>query len=148
MFICKYICLYDKIDCINVLTLHGTICKLISFFFRMEIQKYLLMLEEDIALNIPKKYWSIKSFNATLGHIANHSFKNANAKFDFATHPRFGSIRTIVSINVIKKGDEILCNYDYSENSIIPLWYANAYETEMDRKWPGKLLYNDEGLML
>ena len=114
----------------------------------MDIQKYLLMLEEDIALNIPKKYWNIKSFNATLGHIANHSFKKANAKFDFATHPRFGPIRTIVSINVIRKDDEILCNYDYSENSIIPLWYANAYEKEMGRKWPGKLIYNEEGLML
>ena len=114
----------------------------------MEIQKYLLMLEEDIALNIPKKYWSINSFNATLGHIANHSFKNANAKFDFATHPRFGPIRTIVSINVIRKGDEILCNYDYSENSMIPLWYANVYEREMNQKWPGKLIYDEEIIML
>lgn len=73
--------------------------------------------------------------------MANHSITKANAKFDHATHPRFGQIRTIVSTKKVLKGDEILCNYDYSKNSIVPLWYAISYEKEMNKKWPGELVY-------
>ena len=116
------------------------------FPIRYELQKYLVVLENDLVLNIPKRYWSIRNYNATPGHLVNHSFRKMNAKFDHATHPRFGPIRTIVSTKRIRKGEEILCDYNYSENSAVPIWYANVYEQEMKRKWPGELVYYDEEL--
>ena len=76
--------------------------------------------------------------------MTNHSFIKANAKFDHATHPRFGPIRTIVAIKKIQKGEEILCDYGYSENFAVPLWYAATYEKEMKRKWPGEFVYNEK----
>lgn len=113
---------------------------------RNEVQKYLLVLEQDLVLNIPKKYWNIKKYNATLGHIVNHNFLKVNAKFDHATHPRFGPTRSIVSIMKIRKGEEILCNYNYPQDSVVPLWYANAYEKELKIKWPTELVYYENEL--
>ena len=34
-----------------------------------------------------------------------------------------GHIRSVEAIKDIKRGEEILCNYGYDENSILPDWY-------------------------
>ena len=73
--------------------------------------------------------------------MVNHSFLLANAKFDYATHPRFGPIRTVVAIKRIKRGEQILCDYEYPETATVPSWYAAAYEKEMKRPWPGEFAY-------
>ena len=104
----------------------------------------MIALEEGVIITIPRKYWGIQRYNATLGHMVNHSFISANAKFDYATHPRFGPIRTIVAIRKIQKGEEILVDYGYSENFAVPLWYTDTYEKEMKRKWPGEFVYNEK----
>ena len=97
-------------------------------------------------INIPKSHWNIENYNATLGHIVNHNFVKANAQFNRATHPRFGSIRTVVALRNIKKGEEILCNYNYDESFAVPDWYATAYKKDMKKPWPGKFVYKSTNL--
>ena len=112
--------------------------------FSNEFQKYLVVLDSDHILNLPKKYWKVEEYNATLGHFANHSFKKSNAKIDHATHPRFGPIRSIVALRTIMIGEEILCNYGYIENSVVPTWYAKEYEKYYKKKWPKDLIYHED----
>ena len=83
-----------------------------------------------------------------MGHFVNHSFEKANAKFDHVTHPRFGAIRSIVATRKIKIGEEILCNYDYLENSVVPKWYAIEYEKHFKRKWSEDRFYHDDAEIL
>ena len=87
------------------------------------------------AINIPKSYWSIAKYRATLGHKANHSFKYGNSKYGMAFHPRFGNIRAIFATRHITKGEEILVNYQYPKNSNVPVWYSDLYESELGLKW-------------
>ena len=97
--------------------------------------------DEDI--DIPPEYWSIAKYRATLGHKINHSFKKTNCKLGHAIHPRFGPIRAFFATKDIKKGEELLWNYSYSQNALVPMWYARAYENEMGEPWPGKKVYNE-----
>ena len=64
----------------------------------------------DLDLDIPHAYIDLAKYCATLGHKANHSFV-ANAEWALVEHPRFGLIRGLASLEDIKKGDEILINY-------------------------------------
>ena len=43
-------------------------------------------------LNIPKEYRNLDTYNATLGHLINHSQK-PNVWYGMIDHPRFGKIR-------------------------------------------------------
>lgn len=54
----------------------------------------------------------VSIMRCTLGHKANHSDR-PNAEFDWTEHPRFGSIRTIVTIRAIEAGEEITVDYGY-----------------------------------
>ena len=87
------------------------------------------------AIDIPKAYWSITKYRATLGHKANHSFKYANSKYGMAYHPRFGNIRALFAIRHITKGEEILVNYLYPKQGNVPEWYSDLYESELGLKW-------------
>ena len=89
-------------------------------------------------INIPRNYWSITKYRATLGHKANHSFRYANSKYGVAYHPRFGTIRAIFATRHITKGEEILVNYQYPKYSNVPKWYSDLYEAELGLKWFGK----------
>ena len=89
-------------------------------------------------INIPRNYWSIIKYRATLGHKANHSFRYANSKYGVASHPRFGMIRAIFATRHITKGEEILVNYQYPKYSSVPKWYSNLYEAELGLKWFSK----------
>ena len=100
--------------------------------------------DDTITMNVLKDYWSIDKYRATLGHKVNHSFKKANMEFGSAIHPRFGPIRTVVAKRMIKRGEEILCDYEYPKDSSIPKWYAHVYEQEMGVPWPGKYIFDDE----
>ena len=99
--------------------------------------------EGMINMNVPPEYWSLDKYRATLGHKVNHSFKKPNTEFGNAIHPRFGPIRTIVATENIKRGEEILCDYAYSEESAIPIWYGKAYKEEYGEQWPGYYFYNE-----
>ena len=114
------------------------------------MHKYLIGLSTDeaINLNIPPEYWSINKYRATLGHKVNHSFNRTNVDFGNAIHPRYGPIRTIIASEDIKKGDEILIDYQYEPVSAIPRWYEEAYREEIGKPWPGEHFYDESSPML
>ena len=97
--------------------------------------------QNSYAIDVPKSHWDIAKYRATLGHKANHSFKYFNSKYGMAYHPRYGSIRSIVAIRNIIKGEEILVDYLLgSRGEKVPEWYSNLYEHEVGKHW-----YNHQG---
>lgn len=68
----------------------------------------------DEVIDIPKKYRSLQTYKATLGHLVNHS-NEPNAHFSMFDHPRFGKIRSIKLNNDLPAFEELLCNYGYLE---------------------------------
>lgn len=96
-----------------------------------DFHKNLIGVDDKIDLNIPKEYWSLEKYRATLGHKVNHSFTKANTWFGSAYHPRFGHVRTINAETDIKKGEECLIDYKYSIYANVPEWYKQAYVLEV-----------------
>merc|ERR1712062_582383 len=92
---------------------------------------------ERLQINIPEGYWNVTQFRATLGHKINHDFLKLRATFDFAMHPRYGWIRTVIAIDNIYRGEEIFINYHYPivANSFAPKWYQDLYEAQIEQ-WP------------
>ena len=77
--------------------------------FRYSVHRNLIGLGTDdsgamIQINIPEPYWNTTSYRSTLGHKVNHSFVKIKAMFNFATHPRFGWVRTLTAIEDIYQG--------------------------------------------
>ena len=99
--------------------------------------------DTDTDIDIPPEYWNIEKYRATLGHKVNHSFKKANTVYGRAIHPRFGPILTVFATKDIKKGEEILVDYEYGYDSVVDLWYAKLYEDEMGKPFPGKNILNE-----
>ena len=79
--------------------------------FSWDNHKFLVSFNRVYDMNIPKHYWNITNFRATLGHKINHSFKDSKAKFGIAFHPRFGKVVTIIATKNITKHEEILIDY-------------------------------------
>ena len=88
---------------------------------------------KPLHLNVPEGYWNITQFRATLGHKINHSFVKARSAFDFATHPRYGLIRSVIAIEDIYKDEEIFVNYHYNLGTSIQ-WYKELYEFEVGKE--------------
>ena len=86
-------------------------------------------------IDVPKSYWNIKNYRATLGHKINHSFKYANSRYGMAYHPRYGSVRAVYAIRHITREEEILANYGYKICVEVPKWYAALYQTELGKHW-------------
>ena len=114
-------------------------------FFRYLIHKNLISssTHDDLFINILEEHWPIDKYRATLTHKINHSFKYANTEFGSAIHPRFGHTRTAFATKDIKKGEQILCDYQYDKSSAIPGWYGKAYELEYGKPWPGQYYYDE-----
>ena len=60
---------------------------------------------------------SVLNYNATLGHILNHS-PTPNAWFGMVDHPKFGKIRSIVLSKDVQAGEELFCNYGYLDTYV------------------------------
>lgn len=99
----------------------------------MDIHKNLIVAADpNIMLNIPKAFWSLAKYRATLSHKCNHSFKRDNARFIYPYHPRYGVIRGLASTKAIAKGQEILVDYGYDiKSKKLPRWYYDAYQEEV-----------------
>ena len=80
---------------------------------RWDIFRNLMDFDESTYIHIPKPYWNISVFRATLGHKVNHSFKYHKTSYGKAFNPRFGNIRSVYATTDIKRGEEILVNYEY-----------------------------------
>ena len=57
--------------------------------------KNLLSFNQSHLINIPTPYDNLINYKATLGHKANHSFKN-NARFAFVKNPRYSKIKKYI----------------------------------------------------
>jgi len=101
----------------------------------LEVHKMLMGFNETHMFHIPKIYWELPKFRATLGHKVNHSFKSSKGKFAFCYNPRYGHIRSIVATSDINKGEEVLVDYEYPVGSLVPTWYSNLYLSEMGKHW-------------
>ena len=93
---------------------------------------------------LPKHYWMISNYRATLGHKVRHSFKHDKTSFGKVHHPRFGEIRSIYAKETINKGEEVLVNYGYLEGRLVPQWIEDLYFKDMGQKWPGCNKFFDE----
>ena len=97
----------------------------------------LMRFSDDLYFHIPKEYWNISDYRATLGHKVNHSFKSKEVKamFKHAYHPVFGNIGSVMATKRIKKGEEVLVDYQYQPGSWVPEWYSSLYFKEFGRHW-------------
>jgi len=87
---------------------------------------YRMILDETSDLDMPDSVGeNLEVYRATLGHKACHSFR-PNAETDVFYHPRFGLIRCIATLTQIKRGEEILIDYNYNL-STAPSWYKIAW---------------------
>jgi hypothetical protein len=91
----------------------------------------------NLQLNVPELFWNTTRFRATLGHKVNHSFIKTKTAYKFASHPRFGWIRSVIAIEDIYKGEEIFINYHYpvKADRRVPSWYKALYEEGVG-PWP------------
>ena len=99
------------------------------------IFRNLMSFDGPLKIHIPKPFWNISSYRATLGHKVNHSFKKANTAFGQAFHPRFGNIRALYAVKDIFKGEEVLVDYGYRLSTNVPDWYSDLYAKETRKQW-------------
>ena len=84
-------------------------------------------------LNVPKEFWPLSKFRATLGHKVNHSFIKDNVRFGNVFHPRFGIIPCLTATKDIFKDEQLWVNYGYGNHSMdVPHWYIETYEKEVE----------------
>ena len=100
-----------------------------------DVHRNLMSFDGPIKIHIPKPYWDISNYRATLGHKMNHSFRYQKAAYGKAFHPRFGNIRSLYATADIKRGEEIFVNYGYRVGTTVPQWYSDLYIQEMGRGW-------------
>lgn len=80
-----------------------------------------LSLDDDVVIDVPPPFDSLKHYKASLGHKANHSMVN-NAEYSRCWHPRFGEIKCIRTVRDIAKDEEITVDYSYTPGTG-PKWY-------------------------
>lgn len=93
-----------------------------------DAHKNLMSFDDDYSLNIPPKMSFLHQYRASLGHKAQHKFKNVNVEFVFFKHPRFGYVRGLESKRTIQRHEEIYVDYYYSiKSDHCPSWYKILY---------------------
>ena len=100
-----------------------------------DIMRNLMSYSSDQKIHIPKEYWDISNYRATLGHKVNHSFKSFKTIFGKAFHPRFGDIKSVFAEKDIKKGEEILVHYGYQPGGLVPKWVSDLWLEEAGKEW-------------
>ena len=91
----------------------------------LSFSEFKIGLDREFFLDIPKPVAKLDNYCATLAHKACHSFQ-PNAEFTELYHPRFGQIMSIVAKQDIRRGEEILVNYNYSLH-MAPDWYISLF---------------------
>ena len=92
-------------------------------------KSYLIALDKEHDLDMPPDLGrNISLYQATLGHKVNHWFA-PNCYFGWAVHPRFGRIRSIVSLRAVRAGEELTVDYGYAPGHwATPGWYNKLYK--------------------
>ena len=88
---------------------------------------YVLILEDNMLVDVKEKYRNITEYRTTLGHKANHKFKNHNTVYQIGVnHPVLGNIGCLMAVTEIDPGEEIFVNYNYNLEAAVP-WYREEY---------------------
>ena len=96
---------------------------------------------DEGVLDIPEEFVSLRKYQASLAHKANHSF-NPNGKFVLFEHPRFGKVPSIITIKDVEKDSEITVSYDYAMEEAPP-WYQELFAMRiMDQYKETKATWN------
>ena len=87
-------------------------------FLRFEKSRFAIEMSNDITVFVPKEYWELKAYRATLGHKLNHSFKKGKMTlYKTAFHPRHGVIIGVMATERIKK--VYVCNKSFLMSIIL-----------------------------
>ncbi len=81
-------------------------------------------------MDIPPEFGrDLSRFRSTLGHKCNHSFEPNSEFREFASHPRFGRVMSVVARRDVAAGEEVTCDYNYGKgDGEGPRWYRKARE--------------------
>ena len=77
--------------------------------------------DESFFIDFPPDQAHLSTYSASLGHKVNHSFY-PNSRFGVMTHPRWGRVRTVVTLTQVTRDQEILVDYGY-DLLRCPDWY-------------------------
>jgi len=77
-------------------------------------------------MDIPPKYQSSEHYCATLAHKLNHSF-TPNCTWANADHPCFGFVPSIVTLEEVRKGEELTIHY-MMDMEDAPEWYMDCWD--------------------
>ena len=100
-----------------------------------DFHKNLIRLEDNLDINVPKDYWNITKYKATLGHKVNHSFIKTNTVYGNAYNPRFGKCICHIATKNIKKYEELWTNYHYEDGDDVPEWYKEVRKIELGKEF-------------
>lgn len=96
-----------------------------------------LSVDAETVIDIPDEWITTRTYCASLGHKANHSF-TPNARYEPCTHPRFGEIKCIRANQAIAPGEEVTVHYDYNTINpsngelVAPEWYQKLHAARGD----------------
>ena len=97
----------------------------------------------DIVVDLPPKFESLQAYRVTLGHKANHSFRN-NAMYTLYTaHPVLGTVMSIIAKEDIKAGDEVTTDYHYPPE-IYKALNITLGDNECSQVWLGFIYINNK----
>ena len=83
---------------------------------------------DGLKLDIPEEFRSIYQYRTTLGHKANHMFKEKNTEYDTVDHPVHGGIVCLIATKPISKDEEVYVDYWYDVKSKATVqWYKDLY---------------------
>jgi len=89
--------------------------------------------EEDFFLDFPPSQADLTVYCASLGHKVNHSFV-PNAEFSTIYHPRWGRVRSVVTLRDVAVGEELLVDYGY-DLIRCPSWFRQLWEQQLGHKY-------------
>ena len=81
--------------------------------------------DENFFIDFPPEQARLSVYSASLGHKVNHSF-SPNCVFGTMNHPRWGRVRTIVTRDLVRAGEELLVDYGY-DLLRCPDWYRDMW---------------------
>ena len=70
----------------------------------------------EIVVDLPPRFESLEAYRVTLGHKANHSFRNNAVYTLYTAHPVLGTVMCIIAKQDIKAGEEITTDYHYPQH--------------------------------
>jgi len=89
--------------------------------------------EEDFFLDFPPSKADLSVYCASLGHKVNHSFV-PNAEFSTIYHPRWGRVRSVVTLRKVAEGEELLVDYGY-DLIRCPAWFRLLWNEQLGHKY-------------